>query len=313
MAAVGRPRWRGAELLGSVRRRDAEMRNGTHAWGSGCPAWSRELEAIRACPRGMATYFHVPSFISISAWRRGEKARIHLRAALIGRCSVTPGVNHPRFGTTKHAVGTTERGEPGCIRGCGSAPAGPPTRGFGDVQIHSAICWQRAPPSLPPSPHESPECPQEVLKAAQNIPRAPSCQWVPKRFPPLLLKPSPFSPPRSSQWKPTPTPSAFRGSSVLPRPQFHPTEPGAAASNWKLGKFNTDTGRFLLYTAKINPWRSPGGGRWGVGGSREKAVSLPGFNKHSKDIYRAKGQIQSTSKDRCPPTSGLGYNLFLFL
>lgn len=183
--------------------------------------------------------------------------------------------------------------------------------GRSDPQCH--LLAKGPPPSLPPSPHESPECPQEVLKAAQNIPRAPSCQWVPKRFPPLLLKPSPFSPPRSSQWKPTPTPSAFRGSSVLPRPQFHPTEPGAAASNWKLGKFNTDTGRFLLYTAKINPWRSPGGGRWGVGGSREKAVSLPGFNKHSKDIYRAKGQIQSTSKDRCPPTSGLGYNLFLFL
>lgn len=73
---------------------------------------------------------------------------------------------------------------------------------------------------------------------------------------------------------------------------------------WKLGKFNTDTGGFSFTQQKL----THGGHR-----DSKKARSLPGFNKNT---YRDNGQIQNTSRNWRPPASELGRvrcNLGFFL
>lgn len=74
---------------------------------------------------------------------------------------------------------------------------------------------------------------------------------------------------------------------MFPHPQHLPTEPRAAASNGNLTNLILIQEGFCFTQQKS----TRGGRRGGGGGGREKAVSLPGFNKHSKDIYRTKGEI----------------------
>lgn len=87
--------------------------------------------------------------------------------------------------TTKHALGTAERGELSSIRECGScAPRTPRRAALGTFRSAVPSAGKGSP--LLPVPHNS------APRSPPSIPKHP--HWVPKRLPPLLLVPSPFSP-----------------------------------------------------------------------------------------------------------------------